>query len=310
MAAISEIENKVNSCSGQDVATGKLGCNVEFGTPLHLIGLKSGTSIPAATVFNLDYINGLVQAGTAIPLVGADNFEPLSSEDAMFTWPSGIEQKNLDGLPKYKLSYSEGHQFYREMDKMEGYKQLDFLIGDNLGNWKMVKKSDGDYKGYSAGMVVAEMTKDAAQGGDPESKSLIVQFINRREWDQDYIILLRDNLTNDPEDFQGVNASTLAFDVTPAAAATEIVVSVILDADNNTPVEGLLVPDFLYTVEGVTEVPSGIAEVSGVYTLTVVTLVAAETITLQLYDSTAIKNIIITSSGATFKSNIITQLIA
>jgi hypothetical protein len=306
MAVLDNIGNKVNSCSGDQILTGKVGCNVEFFTPLHLIGLKRGTIIPLGTDFNQAYINSLVQLGIAVPLVGADNFEPLSSEDSMFTYASGIEVKNLEGLPKYKLTYREDHQFYREMAKLEGFKNLDFIIGDNKGNWKMVVTSSGDWKGFTAGMVLPEITQDRIQGGDPESKSLQVQFTNRREWDINYVIFLRENLDNDPEDFQGVNGVDLTFDVVPADAAVEIVVKAVISSDMVTPVEGLDVDDFLYTAAGSTEVPSGVVESpEGVYTFTVTALVAVEELTIQNYDSSANKNVVISDSGVTYRSNVL-----
>lgn len=310
MAAISAIANKVNSCSGASVSTGKLGCNIEFGTPLHLIGLKSGTIIPAATEFNLAYINGLVQSGTAIPLTEADSFEDMSGEDTMYTASSGVEKLSLRGLPKYKFVYLESHSFYKEISKLTGFKNLDFLIGDEYGNWKLVQTSDGDYKGYSAGLVLAEKTKDKVQGGDPESKAIIVQFLSRREWDEDYDILLRDNLENDPSDFQGVNAVTLAFDVQPSDTDTTVVVSTVLDADNTTVVEGLDENDFLITVNGSTATISSATEVNGVYTLTIPALSASEALTVQLYDSSANKNVIIETSGYTYRSNILTGTVS
>jgi len=306
MAAISAIANKTNSCSGTSVKTGKLGCNLEFGTPRHLIKFKPGLVIPAATVFNQAYINGLVQEGKAVPLVGADAFEPLSSEDSMFTYNSGVEVQNLDGLPKYKLTYREDHQFYRELAKIKGFKNADFAIGDHKGNWKLAVDANGDYKGFSAGMVNPDMVVDRTDGGDPESKSLQVQFINRKEWDTDYVILDRANLENDPEDFQGVNGVILTFDVVPTAAATELVVKAVLESDGTTPVEGLDESDFLYTVAGATEVLTTPAEADGVYTFTVTALVITETLIIQNYDSSANKNIIIEASGETYSSNILT----
>ena len=308
--AISDIANKVNSCSGGNADTGRLGCNIEFGTPLHLIGLKRGTVIPASSDFDLAYINGLVQQGIAIPLTGADVFESLSGEDTMFTASSGVEKLNLKGLPKYKLTYYAGHQFYKEIAKLEGFKNLDFLIGDHEGNWKLVMRSDGDYKGFAAGMVLPEMTKERVQGGDPESKSIIVQFLSRKEWDENYDVLLRENLTNEPEEFQGVNPVSLAFDVAPSNTDTTLVISTLLDADNSTVVEGLDENDFLVTADGSTVTISGSSEASGVYTLTVPAISSGEVLTVQLFDSSANKNVIIESSGATYRSQVLSATVA
>lgn len=304
MAQIGLIADKVDSCSGSNVNTGQLGCNIQFGEPRHLIGLKRGTMIAADTDFNQEWVNLQVQAGIAVPLIGASAFEPLSSEDSMYTYSSGVEIQNLDGLAKYKLTFDSGHHFYKEMAKLKGFKNLDFLIGDNAGNWRMVINSDGSYSGFQAGMVLPEITKDRVSGGDPESKSLQVQFINRREWDEDYVILDRDNLENDPEDFQGVNAVTLAYDTVPADLDATIVVSAILESDRTTAIEGLEDADFLVTVDNATVAITTVTEVNGIYTITIPALGVAEVVDVQLYDSTVNKNVIIEPSGVTYRSNV------
>ena len=305
MATINEIASLAGNCAGSDVSTGKLGCNIQFGEPRHAIGLKAGYEISASEDFNQAYINSLIQLGVAIPLIGASAFEDMSGEDSVFTYSSGIELQNLDGLPKYKLTFDEGHQFYKELSKLKGFKNLDFILGDNEGNWKMVKKSNGNYKGFAAGQVLPMMVKNKVSGGDIESKSVTIQFTNRKEWDIDYDILLRDNLENDPEDFNGVNAVTLAFDVVPSDADTTLTVSSILDADRKTPVEGLDENDFLVTVNDATVVISSVTEVNGIYTITIPSISLAEVVKVQLYDSSVNKNIIISTAGDTFRSNIL-----
>jgi len=303
MGTISSIANLVNGCAGGTVSTGKLGCNVQFGEPRHLIGLKAGLEILATETFDQAFINGLIQAGNAVPLIGASSFEDMSSEDSVFTYSSGVELQNLEGLPKYKLTFDEGHQFYKEMSKLKGFKNLDFIIGDNEGNWKLVKKSNGNYKGFSAGQVLPMMVKNKVSGGDIESKAITVQLTNRLEYDTNYDILLRSNLDNDPEDFNGVNAVSLAFSVVPSNLDTSLVISTLLDADRKTVVEGMIVSDFLVTVDGATITPSLLTEVNGVYTLTIAALATAEVLTVQLYDSSANKDVIISASGDLFRSN-------
>ena len=113
---------------------------------------------------------------------------------------------------------------------------------------------------------------------------------------------MRANLDNDPEDYNGVNAVTLAFDVVPSDADTTLVVSTVLDADMKTVVEGLDENDFLVTVDGATESTTS-SESNGVYTLTLTALATAGVITVQLYDSSVNKNVVISDSGATFRSN-------
>ena len=69
--SLETIVDKKTSCGGANADTGKLGCQIEWGTPLHVIGIQKGFIIPKATVFNKTYIDGQIQIGKFVPLIGA-----------------------------------------------------------------------------------------------------------------------------------------------------------------------------------------------------------------------------------------------
>jgi hypothetical protein len=279
--SIATIASK-KACTGSNSAnTGKLGCLSLFGTPAHLLAFAKGTTVPAATEINDAYLRPLIQKGIIIPLIDASNFEDVSAEDAYSTNAKGIKRLNLKGLPEYKLTFEEGHEFYREMDKMESYKSYDYWIGDTDGNWMVVRRSDGDFKAFNAGHTTPELTKRQVEGGDPESKSIVVQFLTRLEWDRQYEILHAENLPFTPQEIPLINGVEIGFDSVPAGGATEIDITVKLAADRNTGVEGLLVADFAYTANGATVVPSAIVDNGeGSYKLTVDAIVSAQTLTI------------------------------
>lgn len=304
---LSTIIDKNSGCGGGAANTGKLGCKIEFATPLHLIGLLAGTIIPAVTDFNKAYIQTLIKAGTAIPLIGADAFEDMSGEDSINTNSAGIERVTLKGLPKYKLTYQEGNAFYKEISKLTSFKNLDFIVGDSEGNWKMVELSNGDFKGFRAGQVNALKTTDRTQGGDPESKSITVQFLSRLEWDTNFGIVTRANVDFDAEDITGVNGVNLSFSKAPANLETTIKVVAKLSADNNTLVTGLLAANFLVKRNGAT-ISSTVVEANGVYTLTVTAHATSDVLTVDLYDSVANKDIIL-SSDVLYRSETITATV-
>jgi hypothetical protein len=286
MGIISTIANKKACGMGIGINTGKLGCLSLFGTPLHFIALKKGFVIPATADFNEAYIRGLVQDGTAVPLIDAASFEDISSEDTMSTNAAGQERLNLKGLPKYKLMFEEGHEFYRQIAKFTSFKSWDFMIGDENGNWMLAKTSDGDYKGFTAGQVVAEMRKTKVQGGDPESKAVTVQFLDRLQWDENYGILHAENLDFTPQEVALVNGANIDFTAVPADAETKLEISVVLNSDETSPVEGLLLADFVLTKDGVTEAITLVAEVSaGNYELTIAAVAVGEIYALDLFDS-------------------------
>ena len=289
MSTISEIADKV-ACGGDIAAnTGKLGCLSLFSTPEHLLALRRGTVIDPSETFNLAYITPLIQKGTIIPIIGASSFEDLSGEDTYSTNASNVKRLNLKGLPEYKFMYEEGHEFYREIAKLEGFKNFDLIVGDDEGNWMLASRANADkadsYTGFSAGHVTPELTKRKQPGGDAESKSLLVQFLDRMQWDRNYVILHRDQLTFSPEDVPQVNGATLGWGIIPVAGTT-VTVDVKLSADNSTPVEGLDENNFSVTINGSNDTIVSAVEVVGIpgrYTITYTTAtVASDVIIVDL----------------------------
>ncbi len=285
MSTLAQIADKNPNCGGMNANTGDLGCQTEFGTPLHAIAIRKGFIIPKDTVFDKVYIDTQTQLGTFIPIIEADSFEELSSEDTFSTNSRGVDRLSTPGLPKYKLTYQSGHEFYKQIAKLTSFKSLDFIFGDGEGNWRIAVNSDGDFTGYSCGQVTAMMTKTKVQGGDPESKSITVQMLDREQWDKNYAILNRQTLTFSPTDIGGING--VDFEVSPiAAAATSIVFKVTLSADRLTPVEGLEAANFLITGNGIAIVPTAVVEGDpGEYTATVAASVATTKIIVSTFDA-------------------------
>lgn len=315
MSTISSIANK-KACGGANAAnTGKLGCLSLFGTPTHLLALRKGTVIPAATVFDIAYLKPLVQAGTVIPVINASAFEDVSAEDTYSTNTSGVKRLNLKGLPEYKLMFEEGHEFYRQIARMEGYKNFDYIIGDEEGNWMLATTSTGDFKGFSGGHITPERTKRKVAGGDAESKSLLIQFLSRTEWDENYAILHQDELTFLPEEIPAINGVGLAFASIPAAGiagSATVEISAVLLSDNNTPVEGLdAVTNWKLTLNGVDETPDTVVESpAGTYTITLTSAtVSLDVITVDLYDTIQVVDVA-DLNDVLYRSDVVSETVA
>lgn len=285
MATLAEIADKNPNCGGAAADTGTLGCQIEFGTPLHAIGMKKGFTIPAATVFDKVYVDTQIQLGNFIPLIEADSFEELSSEDTMNTNSRGVDRLSVLGLPKYQLTFQQGHEFYKEISKLTSFKNLDFMFGDDNGNWRLAVDANGDFTGFSCGQVLAMMTKTKVQGGDPESKSISMQMLDRLQWDRDYAILERASLDFNPSDIDGINGVQIAVNpLTPSG--TSLTFTMALAADRVTPVSGWVLANFLITSDGVTVVPSAVVEgVDGSYTATIAAQTAGKKVVVSSYDS-------------------------
>lgn len=276
-------------CAGGSTAanTGKLGCLSLFGTPAHLIAIRKGTEIDGAEDFDLDYLMGMVQKGTMIGLIDSTAFEDVSSEDTYSTNTRGIKRLNVKGLPEYRLRFEEGHYFYKEVSKLTSFKQYDFLIGDQEGNWLIATKSNGNFQGFSAGHVTPELTKRKVEGGDPEYKSILIQFLDRLQWDRDYSIIHAEDIDFAPSDFPLVNGTEITFAAVPANTDTSLSVSVKLAADRNTLVEGLTASDFSVDVDGVTATIASVTEPTpGNYTINIPALSTGQKVIINHFSGT------------------------
>lgn len=290
------------SCSGSNSAnTGKLGCLSLFGTPSHMLVLPKGYTIPAEATFNIAFLKPLIQKGIIIPLIDASAFEDVSGTDNYSTSSKGIKRLNLKGLPEYKLMFEEGHEFYRQIASLEAYKSKDIIIGDADGNWMVVKKSDGDFKGFSAGHITPELTKRKVEGGDSESKSVLIQFLDRLEWDKNYAILHADQLTFTPQETPTVNGVNVLIDAIPLASATAIDFTVTLASDNDTLVAGLLTTDLRLLVDGAVTPMTVVENSDGKYTGTITALASGKEIKITTYDS-ATATVTVDSNGVLYKS--------
>lgn len=298
---LAQIADKNPNCGNTNADTGTLGCQTEFGTPLHAIGVRKGFVIPKATEFDKVYIDTQTQLGVFIPVMDADSFEELSSEDTFNTNTKGVDRLSVLGLPKYKLTYQQGHEFYRQISKLTSFKSLDFIFGDGEGNWKLGVTPTGDFCGYTCGQVTAMMAKTKVQGGDPESKSITVQMLDRQQWDRNYAILNRTSLTFSPSDISGINGVNIIVEPI-AAAGTTLTFSVTLKADGVTPVAGLIIDDILITSDGTKVVPTTVDEtaVDGVYTATITAQAAGKKIVVSTWDDT-LKTLPILSEGELFR---------
>ena len=314
MAVLNTIATTSAGCGGGTANTGELGCDIDFGLVIHGIGLTSGTIIPASQDVDIDYINVLIQAGKAVPLMNAFSSEPTIADDTSETSPLGVDALTLKGLPKFMLTMKKGQEYYKEISKLTGFGNIEWILGDVNGSWKMAKNSDGDFKGFSAGQTNAMVTTPAT-ATETEKKSVTFQLTDRNEYDTMYDVFLSSTLFP-ISDVKGINGVNLTFAdasgaVPPADTDTTLKVKAVFAADNYTGVEGLIVGDFLYTVNGATVVPSGVVDDGdGFYTFTVAAVSASDALLLQNYDSSVNKNVVITTADVLLRSNILSATVS
>ncbi len=302
----------LGNCGTNDINSGELGCNVEFGVAVHAIPLKTGTVISITEDLDLDFFNRLTQNNTAIPLMNAFNSETTVSDDTLETSPFGIEALLVDGLPKYSLTMKKGQVYYKEISKLTGFGNYEFVLGDINGNWKFALTSTNDLKGFTTGQVIAMMTTPATPS-ETEKKTVTFQLTDRMEIDLKNEVILASNLFP-ITDVKGTNGVVLSYAdasgaVPPATTDVTLKVKAVFSNGLDTGIEGLVENDFLYTVDGTPETPTVVDDGDGFYTLTI-TALAASTIVLKNYDVLEAKDVALTSAGVLLRSNTLSTVLS
>jgi len=286
MAILNEISSTACDCNGGVVNTGQLGCAVGFGYPVHAILTKNSVKIDATTDLTLSYINGLIQNGNAIPLMGAFTTEIENGEDTYETSPLGVDALTLKALPKLTFTYRGGEYFYKELAKLTSFGTYRVILGDVNGNWLMAKTSDSAYyRGFEVAQVNAMQTTHATSS-ESRKKSIMMQLVNRTEIDSNYDLFLASSLF-DISEVAGVNSITLTSEdangvVVPANGDTTIKVKAAFTNDCDEVLTGAT--EFKVTVNG-SVVAATVAEANGFYTLTVPALATADVVVVSLLDS-------------------------
>lgn len=292
---------QLNNPNDNNVAanTGKRGMLVEMAAPEHLIMMPKQFIIPRDTEFNLAYIEQKVQEGIFIPVLGASAFEDVSAEDSYNTNSSGVKRLNLKGLVEHRYTFEEGHEFYKQMSRLESYKSFGFAIGDDEGNWALAKNSKGDYLGFTSSHITPERRMSKQKGGENEKKSILIQFDNRRQWDFDYDLFLAEYLDFNPEEVPTINGVNTSFNSVPTVTDTTLDVNIVLSSDHSTPVEGLLATDILIVADGAADpiVDTITESTPGNYTVTLVAALANNSPLTVALDG------VINQSGVMFRSN-------
>lgn len=308
MAVINTIASKSAGCGGGAINTGDLGCDISFGLVIHALGFAKGTVIGKNTDLTLSVIEALVQKGEIIPIMDAFSSEPTMSEDTLETSPLGVEALTLKGLPKYSLTMKKGQQYYKEMAKLTGFGNINYVLGDVNGNWKFAVDGNGDFTGFTAGQTLAAITTPAT-ATETEKKTFTFQLTDRTQIDSTYAVIEAANafpISN----ISGVNGVEFSFadangPVIPAVGDTALSIKAVLSADRITDIDGLVVADFISSAGTVSAIPtSG----NGFYTLTVPALTAG-LLTLRTKDSTLGTDVIV-NSNILFKSNLLSATVS
>ena len=308
MAVINTIASKSAGCGGEAINTGDLGCDISFGLVIHALGFAKGTVIGKDTELTLAVIEALVQKGEVIPIMDAFSSEPTMSEDTLETSPLGVEALTLKGLPKYSLTMKKGQSYYKEMAKLTGFGNINYILGDVNGNWKFAVTSSGDFTGFTAGQTLAAITTPAT-ATETEKKTFTFQLTDRKQIDSTYAVIEAANAFPISE-VSGVNGIEFSFEdangaVVPASGDVALKVKAVLSSDRITKIEGLVLADFSTSAGTISAI---VDDGNGFYTLTVDALTAG-LLTVTTKDSTLGVSVI-KNSSVLYRSNLLSATVA
>tara|TARA_R110000744_G_scaffold121945_1_gene226823 strand:- start:1143 stop:2072 length:930 start_codon:yes stop_codon:yes gene_type:complete len=308
MAVINTIASKSAGCGGEEINTGDLGCDIAFGLVTHALGLSKGVVIAKETELSLSVIEALVQKGDIIPLMDAFSSEPTMSEDTLETSPLGVEALTLKGLPKYSLTMKKGQNYYKQMAKLTGFGNINYVLGDVNGNWKFAVTSSGDFTGFTAGQTLAAMTTPAT-ATETEKKTFTFQLTDRKQIDSTYAVIESANAFPISH-VTGINGVQFSFEnanglVVPAAGDTTLQLKVVLESDRITEIEGLVLANFTTSAGTIS---AAVDNGNGFYSLTVGSLTPG-LLTVATKDAAVGVNVIKVSS-ALYRSNLLSATVA
>ena len=294
-------------CSSAIKGTGTLGCKVDFNyiTQFHLV--EKGTSFDLTSdTIDQATIDGLIQDNKYVVLPGHDSFENQSGETNYEELASGIKLPIRNGLYEFLPMYSGGAYFANALASLTSKEWDVFILDfDDSGESRMwgEKTSDGKFKGFETFLVYAE-NKSFNDGSSVSTKSpLRIQFSTKgTNAMRNRASYLSSTDSVDVSNLDGVNDVVLSATDTTAAGFS---VKAVLANDNstvissNTAVTNWKLTD---TSDSSDVVPSGVTFSNDVY---VIAGVPAGTYTVEFYDKTESKDIVV-SSGRYYDSNKIT----
>lgn len=294
-------------CSSAIKGTGTLGCKADFKyiTQFHLI--ERGTTFDVLNdTIDQAAIDALIQDERYVVLPGHDTFENQSGETNYEELTSGVKLPIRNGLYEFLPMYAGGIYFANALASLNS-KQWDVLIldSDDSGNSRVwgEKTTNGKFKGFEASLVYAE-NKSFNDGSSVSTKTpLRIQFSTKGTTAiRSRVAYLSSNDSIDFSNLDGVNDVLLEATGTTAA---DFKVKALVAADNSTIVRSNTdetnwrITD---TSNDTVVTPTGITFANDEYTIAGV---PAGTYTVEFYDKTNSKNIIV-SSGRYYDSDTIT----
>jgi len=298
--------NLLNCSSSDVVGTGLAGCRNDRKRVVAIGLLSKGTKLVG--VVDKAAIQLLQQTGKLIYLKGVITFADNTPDPTIVTREGSGFKTLVSELPyEYLATFDNGQNFQKALKSISGNGNYDLVLWDVDDVMWLTQNLAGDVKGYALGMHNSGKYV-GNDGTNAASQTLMLQLTERSEVDERMSFVKPEDFSSN--DIDGVNDVKIAIDPI-AALSTDIVISPYL-LDGSHLVEGLTVSDLKVTRNGVAIVPTAVSYITneGKVTLTVSANTAADIVTVQLWDATLVKSIILSPADVLYKSNVATAVVA
>jgi hypothetical protein len=297
----------VLDCSSSDVVgTGLAGCRIDRKRVVAIGLLSKGTVLSG--LVDKAYIQNLQQLGKLIYLKGVITFADNTPDPTIITREGSGFKTLVSELPyEYLATFDNGQNFQKALKSLSGNGNYDLILWDVDDVMWLTQGLSGDVKGFALGMHNSGKYV-GNDGTNAASQTLMLQLTERSEVDERMSFLTPTDFTSN--DLDGINDVKITIDPI-VNASTAIVFSPYL-IDGSHLVEGLTLADVRVTKNGVILVPSSLSYITneGKVTLTVSANTSADIITVQLFDASLVKSVILSPADVLYKSNKATSVVA
>ena len=290
-----------------------IGTNTEKGCPDLLEAaqdlwlLSPSLKIAPDEEIDSDYIKSLQKAGQLVILKGVSTFQETGSDDATETLEDDTMLLANQGKYKYTATFAgKGLFFNKALSALRSHEGWKLAVVNKKGDVFLTHNPEtGQTFGFKLGMVknnklqVATNTTSTKPGID-------MQLLNRYELDDYYVRWDQANLGFDPRLVEPISQMFISLVNNPADTDTTITAKVLTDRGRKDVVTGILFSQFLNTVDGVTNNPTGGDDsvTEGTYVLTGMTaLNSGEKGTFKAFDNSANSSVIEVAGDGLYKSN-------
>lgn len=264
-------------------------CIIQEGRLTGKILVPKGWAINLTTeTFNLEYVNGQIQLGNFIPVLGAIEATNATPEPTTEEYQGGVKSVVRNGLPEYTFKYLKGGwKFASALHTYNSFQAYDVLFVFSSG--AIAGATNGTtFSGFDLGMMNTG-TYMFTDGSASASVSTTIQLVNEEQFNRDVAILDSSVL-----DFKvNVDISPITdILITGRADVSEnkVYFKPVFDINQSTTLGGIAIANLKVTVDGVVDT---IVALSLTYTSSTkewsytptATITTSSAIIVELYDT-------------------------